>query len=59
MPDAQQKKYEFTGETKQFMGRTLKRVRLLVDIPALGLSAGTVGGWIESESNLDQDPGDA
>ena len=48
----QNTKYEFTGETKQFYGVTLKQIRLLVDIPLLGLAAGTVGGWIESEKNL-------
>lgn len=45
-------KYEFTGETKDWFGVTLKRIRLVVDIAALGLTAGTLGGWIESEKNL-------
>jgi len=45
-------KYEFTGETKGWFGVTLKRIRLVVDIAALGLTAGTLGGWIESEKNL-------
>ena len=44
-------KYEFTGETKNWLGVTLKRIRLVVDIAALGLTAGTLGGWIESEKN--------
>jgi len=45
-------KYEFTGETKGWFGVTRKRIRLVVDIAALGLTAGTLGGWIESEKNL-------
>ena len=39
-----QKKYEFTGETKQLAGRTLHRIRRLSD--------GVIGGWIEAEKNL-------
>ena len=38
------KKYEFTGETLEHEGRTLKRIRRLSD--------GKLGGWIESEDNL-------
>ena len=38
------KKYDFTGETKQFSGRTLKRI--------VRLSDGKLGGLIESEANL-------
>lgn len=38
------KKYEFTGETKQFNCITLQRIRRLSD--------GLIGGWIESENNL-------
>lgn len=39
------KKYEFTGETRQFDEDTLlKRIRRLSD--------GLIGGWIESEENL-------
>ena len=38
------KKYEFTGETKKFSGRTLKRIKRISD--------GVIGGWIESEENL-------
>jgi len=45
-------KYEFTGETKNWLGVTLKRIRLVVDIAALGLTAGRLGGWVESEKNL-------
>src|SRR5712664_3708133 len=38
------KKYEFTGETKCVGNITLRRIRRLSD--------GVVGGWIEKESNL-------
>ena len=48
------KKYEFTGETKRVWGVTLHRIRALVDIPALRVSVGDLGGWVESESNLSQ-----
>ena len=40
------KKYEFTGETKEFNGRILRRIRRIED--------DLVGGWIESEENLSQ-----
>ena len=38
------KKYEFTGETKNYKGRLLHRIRRISD--------GLVGGWIEKEENL-------
>ena len=38
------KKYEFTGEIKEFYGRTLHRIKRISD--------GLIGGWIESEENL-------
>ena len=38
------KKYEFTGEAKEFRGRVLHRIRRIKD--------GLVGGWIEKEENL-------
>ena len=41
------KKYEFTGETKVYEGRTLNRIRRIED--------GLIGGWIESEENLSQE----
>lgn len=50
------KKYEFTGETKEWCGHTLHRIRAIVDIAYT--KAGEVGGWIESESNLSEN-GDA
>lgn len=42
------KKYEFTGETKEWEGRTLRRIRRISD--------GRIGGWIENEDNLCNDP---
>lgn len=39
-----EKKYEFTGETKQYDGRVLQRVRRIKD--------GTLGGWVEGIHNL-------
>lgn len=47
------KKYEFTDETKEWNGRTLHRIRALFDVRD-GVRAGDLGGWIESEDNLDQ-----
>ena len=52
-------KYEFTGETKQWLGITLRRIRAVRDIAALGIVAGTLGGWIENENNLSQVSGNA
>ena len=43
-------KYEFTGETRQHLGRTLRRIRALVSFGEI--VAGAVGGWIEDEKNL-------
>mgnify|MGYP001264415659 CR=1 FL=1 len=53
-----QKKYEFTGETREHLGCTLHRIRALVAIASIGVSAGDLGGWIEAEKNLSHD-GDA
>ena len=41
-----QKKYEFTGETKEFNGVVLQRIRRISDQ--------LLGGWIEQEENLSQ-----
>ena len=46
------KKYEFTGETKNNYGVTLKQIRALVTIIGV-VSSGDVGGWVESEKCLD------
>ena len=54
----QRKKYEFTGETKEFRGVTLKQIRALVTIAGV-VTAGDCGGWIESEENLSQVYGNA
>lgn len=50
-------KYEFTGETKLFAGRTLRQIRALTQIKcgAYAVTPGTVGGWIENEENLSHD----
>ena len=53
------KRYEFTGETKQFLGRTLHQIRALVEIAAFGVAVGDVGGWIEKEENLSRVHGNA
>ena len=43
-------KYEFTGDTKESFGKTLKRIRALA---SFGITAkGEIGGWIEIEGNL-------
>ena len=42
------KKYEFTGETKEWEERTLRRIRRISD--------GTIGGWIQGKHNLCNDP---
>ena len=44
------KKYEFTGETKQWLGCTLHRIRAVVSFAYV--KEGEIGGWIETESNL-------
>ena len=49
------KKYELTTEVKVEFGVTLHRIRALVDIERWGVKAGDLGGWIESEANLDQE----
>ena len=49
-----QRKYEFVdGDTITIApGRTVKRIRALVAIAALGIMPGELGGYIEAESNL-------
>jgi hypothetical protein len=47
------KKYEFTGEEKSFgAGRTIRRIRALIDIPRHSVKVGDVGGFLEFEDNL-------
>ena len=43
-------KYEFTGEEEIFCGVTLKRIRAKNSFGSV--TAGEIGGWIESEKNL-------
>ena len=52
--NAPAKKYELTDETtKSWDGRTLHRIRALVTIASIGVSAGDLGGFIEAEINLE------
>ena len=49
------KKYEFTGETKECGGVTLKRIRATIDFTlkdGTKVVKGEEGGWIEKEGNL-------
>lgn len=50
------KKYEFTGETKEWCGHTLHRIRAVISFAYI--KAGEMGGWIETEDNLSHN-GDA
>ena len=54
------KKYEFTGETKTevLFGKTVVFHRIKALISFGTVNAGELGGWIESENNLDES-GDA
>lgn len=47
------RKYEFTGETQEFNGRTLRRIRAVRRFGSV--EAGDIGGWLESEDNLSHD----
>lgn len=48
-----EKKYDFYSSTLH-NGVTLNSIRALKDIPRANIKKGDIGGWIESESNLDQ-----
>lgn len=48
-----EKKFELTGESRIYNGRTLFRIRALKDF--YNMRAGELGGWLERESNLSQD----
>ena len=50
------KKYILTKEKKEFLGKTLFRIKSLIDFRYV--KKGELGGFIEKEDNLDQD-GDA
>ena len=43
------------GERRQFRGRTLHRVVAVRDLPHANITAGTVGGWVEHLSCLQDD----
>ena len=45
-------KYKLTDETKEYFGRTLHRIVCVTEFA--NVAAGDLGGWIESEKNLDQ-----
>ena len=47
------KKYELTDDTMELIdGGVAYRIRALMDIPAIGVSVGDLGGYVESEDNL-------
>ena len=48
------KKYAFTGQTMQFEGHTLRRIRYLRDVGVM-IRKGDTGGWLEGEHNLSHD----
>ena len=48
--DKKMKKYELTNETKQIEGRTLHRIKALIDFG--NVKTGDLGGFIEKEENL-------
>lgn len=50
-------KYEFTGETINHYGATLKRIRVIKDFG--NVKKGDLGGFIESEKNLSTDSDNA
>lgn len=47
------KKYEFTGETKTCGERTMHQICAIRDFS--DIKAGDIGGWIEKDGNLSQD----
>lgn len=52
------KKYELTNETKVMFGCTLHRIRARISFITRDgneIHAGDLGGWVENESNLEQD----
>jgi hypothetical protein len=46
-------KYKLTDKTITYCGRTLHRIQALKDFS--DIKAGDLGGWIESEGNLNQE----
>lgn len=47
-------KYEFTGETLEYSGKFLNRIRSLIDIPEHNVKIGDLGGWVEDRFSLAQ-----
>ena len=47
------KKYELRQEKKEFLGKTLFRIKALID--GKWFKKGELGGWIEKEKNLSQE----
>lgn len=47
-------KYEFVSIYRIVDGKILKRIKALIDIPEWGVKVGDLGGYIETEYNLDQ-----
>ena len=50
--DTTNKNYEFTGETMEYKGRMLHRIRSTKKDPNGFFQSGELGGWIESPHNL-------
>jgi carbonic anhydrase/acetyltransferase-like protein (isoleucine patch superfamily) len=50
------KKYELLkSDTVNYRGKTLYRIKYLIDIPVYSIEAGGLGGFLESENNLSHD----
>lgn len=49
-PFIDNEKYRTTGETKNHFGITLHRIKAKIAIGVI--AAGTIGGWVEKESNI-------
>jgi NDP-sugar pyrophosphorylase family protein len=50
------KKYELVkSDTVNYKGKTLYRIKYLIDIPRHNIKAGDLGGFLESENNLSHD----
>lgn len=46
------KHFELTDKTMVFLGRTVYRIRALIDIPSQNVKKGDIGGYVESLDNL-------
>lgn len=49
-----EKHFELTEETRNLNGLTLYRVKCIADVEKFDLTAGTLGGWVEHESNINK-----